>query len=128
MMNPARDITIVTDRHETFVEFFRRAGTDCIEAIFKFETKLGRGDGIIRLIPDTDDGNRLKAWTLLTALEELKGFEELNKRMKKEWEKVKDMIDVPEKFADPEKSGLTFTVKPGETLDLGDILIEKPNT
>ncbi len=53
-----------------------RAGTDCIEAIFKFETGTGRGDGIIRLIPDTDDGNRLKAWTLLTALEELKGFEE----------------------------------------------------
>jgi Pyridine nucleotide-disulphide oxidoreductase len=53
-----------------------RAGTDCIEAIFKFETKTGRGDGIIRLIPDADDGNRLKAWTLLTALQELKGFEE----------------------------------------------------
>ena len=53
-----------------------RAGTDCIEAIFKFETKVGRGDGVIRLIPDADDGNRLKAWTLLTALEELKGFEE----------------------------------------------------
>src|ERR1700752_143806 len=53
-----------------------RAGTDCIEAIFKFETTPGRGDGIIRLIPDADDGNRLKAWTLLTALEELKGFEE----------------------------------------------------
>src|SRR5436190_1021184 len=34
-----------------------RAGTDCIEAIFKFETKAGRGDGIIRLIPDNDDGN-----------------------------------------------------------------------
>ena len=53
-----------------------RAGTNCIEAIFKFETALGRGDGIVRLIPDTADGNRLKAWTLLTALEELKGFEE----------------------------------------------------
>ena len=53
-----------------------RAGTDCIEAIFRFETKTGRGDGIIRLIPDAADGNRLKAWTLLTALEELKGFEE----------------------------------------------------
>jgi putative flavoprotein involved in K+ transport len=53
-----------------------RAGTDCIEAIFKFETKTGRGDGIIRLIPDESDGNKLKAWTLLTALEELKGFEE----------------------------------------------------
>jgi cation diffusion facilitator CzcD-associated flavoprotein CzcO len=53
-----------------------RAGTECIEAIFKFETKPGRGDGIIRLIPDAADGNRLKAWTLLTALQELKGFEE----------------------------------------------------
>src|ERR1700741_2472724 len=53
-----------------------RAGTECTEAIFKFETKLGRGDGVIRLIPDAGDGNRLKAWTLLTALEELKGFEE----------------------------------------------------
>ncbi|MDP3079184.1 NAD(P)/FAD-dependent oxidoreductase [Bradyrhizobium sp.] len=53
-----------------------RAGTSSIEAIFRFETALGRGDGILRLIPDTADGNRLKAWTLLTALEELKGFEE----------------------------------------------------
>ncbi|MDP1586013.1 MAG: NAD(P)/FAD-dependent oxidoreductase [Bradyrhizobium sp.] len=54
----------------------RRAGTSSIEAIFKFETAIGRGDGILRLIPDTGDGNRLKAWTLLTALQELKGFEE----------------------------------------------------
>jgi cation diffusion facilitator CzcD-associated flavoprotein CzcO len=53
-----------------------RAGTDCIEAIFRFETRLGRGDGIIRLIPDAGDGNKPKAWTLLTALQELKGFEE----------------------------------------------------
>ena len=54
----------------------KRAGTDTIEAIFSFETRDGRGHGIIRLIPDADDGHRLKAWTLLTALEELKGFEE----------------------------------------------------
>ena len=53
-----------------------RAGTNAIEAIFKFETKVGRGSGVIRLIPDADDGNRLKAWTLLTELGELKGFEE----------------------------------------------------
>ena len=53
-----------------------RAGTDAIEAIFKFETGVGRGSGIIRLIPDAADGNRLKAWTLLTELGELKGFEE----------------------------------------------------
>jgi cation diffusion facilitator CzcD-associated flavoprotein CzcO len=53
-----------------------RAGINSIEAIFKFETAVGRGHGILRLIPDEADGNRLKAWTLLTALEELKGFEE----------------------------------------------------
>src|SRR3954451_20710449 len=53
-----------------------RAGTASIEAIFKFETEEGRGSGILRLIPDASDDNRLKAWTLLTALDELKGFEE----------------------------------------------------
>src|ERR1700682_5957127 len=53
-----------------------RAGTHTIEAIFKFETAEGSGSGILRLIPDAGDGNRLKAWTLLTALDELKGFEE----------------------------------------------------
>ncbi|MGX4774268.1 flavin-containing monooxygenase [Bradyrhizobium guangdongense] len=54
----------------------RRAGTNTIEAIFSFETAIGRGSGIVRLAPDAADGNHLKAWTLLTALEELKGFEE----------------------------------------------------
>ena len=54
----------------------KRAGIETIEAIFGFETKDGRGHGILRLIPDANDGNRLKAWTLLTAIEELKGFEE----------------------------------------------------
>ena len=53
-----------------------RAGTTTIEAIFKFQTNEGRGNGIFRLIPDAEDGNVLKAWTLLTALDELKGFEE----------------------------------------------------
>jgi cation diffusion facilitator CzcD-associated flavoprotein CzcO len=53
-----------------------RAGVQVIEAIFRFETTQGRGDGILRLTPDAADGGTLKAWTLLTALEELKGFEE----------------------------------------------------
>jgi cation diffusion facilitator CzcD-associated flavoprotein CzcO len=53
-----------------------RAGTNSIEAIFKFETAAGRGSGMLRLIPDAGDNNRLKAWTLLTALDELKGHEE----------------------------------------------------
>jgi cation diffusion facilitator CzcD-associated flavoprotein CzcO len=53
-----------------------RAGTMSIEAIFKFETAQGRGSGVLRLVPDASDDNRLKVWTLLTALDELKGFEE----------------------------------------------------
>ncbi len=53
-----------------------RAGTNTIEAIFDFETAIGRGSGIVRLVPDSADGDRLKAWTLLTALDELKGYEE----------------------------------------------------
>ena len=53
-----------------------RAGTDAIEAIFKFETAVGRCNGILRLAPDRSHGNTPKAWTFLTALEELKGFEE----------------------------------------------------
>jgi cation diffusion facilitator CzcD-associated flavoprotein CzcO len=49
-----------------------RAGTKCIEAIFRFETALGRASGVLRLLP----GDEPKAWTLLTALDELKGHEE----------------------------------------------------
>jgi putative flavoprotein involved in K+ transport len=64
------------DPHRAAPRRVMRAGTDAIEAIFRFETSVGRGSGIIRLIPDEADGNRLKAWTLLTELGELKGFEE----------------------------------------------------
>jgi putative flavoprotein involved in K+ transport len=40
-----------------------------VEAFIEFETKVGRGSGHLRL----SDG---KAWTLLTTLDELKGYEE----------------------------------------------------
>ena len=57
-----------------------RAGTNAIEAIFSFNTADGHGSGVLRLTPDANDGNTLKAWTLLTALDELKGFEEQSGR------------------------------------------------
>jgi cation diffusion facilitator CzcD-associated flavoprotein CzcO len=50
----------------------RRAGTDCIEAIFEFETAVGRANGVVRLVEETDGVWR--AWTLLTTLEELHGY------------------------------------------------------
>jgi putative flavoprotein involved in K+ transport len=53
-----------------------RAGTQAIEAIFRFETAEGRGSGVVRLVPEIDDGDALKAWTLLTALDEIRGHEE----------------------------------------------------
>ena len=52
-----------------------RAGTNAIEAIFRFETAEGRGSGVLRLTTNGGDG-ALKAWTLLTALDELRGIEE----------------------------------------------------
>jgi putative flavoprotein involved in K+ transport len=53
-----------------------RAGTEVIEAIFRFETPSARANGILRLIPEGARGEDCKAWTLLTALDEIKGFEE----------------------------------------------------
>ncbi|NUR12283.1 MAG: NAD(P)/FAD-dependent oxidoreductase, partial [Bradyrhizobium sp.] len=62
--------------HRAPPRWVTRAGINAIEAIFNFETAIGRGSGIVRLIPDSADGDCLKAWTLLTALDELRGFEE----------------------------------------------------
>jgi cation diffusion facilitator CzcD-associated flavoprotein CzcO len=53
-----------------------RAGIDSIEAIFTFETTAGRGSGVLRLKPDPNGSNTPRAWTLLTALDEIKGHEE----------------------------------------------------
>jgi cation diffusion facilitator CzcD-associated flavoprotein CzcO len=53
-----------------------RVDRQAIEAIFKFETAKGRGSGVVRLIPDANDRDALKAWTLHTALNEIKGHEE----------------------------------------------------
>lgn len=51
-----------------------RVETETLEIFFTFETRTGRGRGILRLCQDAD--GTLKAWTLLTALEEIKGHEE----------------------------------------------------
>ena len=51
-----------------------RAGTKCIEALFRFNTKTASGNGVVRLL--AGGSTEPKAWTLLTALDELKGHEE----------------------------------------------------
>ena len=50
----------------------KRTGVDVFEAIFSFETKVGRGLGVVRLLACEPD----KAFALMTSLKELKGHEE----------------------------------------------------
>lgn len=54
----------------------KRLGRDCIEALFRFQTKVGTAEGVLRLTPAEDGVAGHKAWVLSTSLEELRGFEE----------------------------------------------------
>ncbi len=54
-----------------------RAGMDCIEAFFAFETAVGACSGIVRLVPDPENPGDVKCWILMTALDEIRGHEEL---------------------------------------------------
>jgi cation diffusion facilitator CzcD-associated flavoprotein CzcO len=53
-----------------------RAGRETIEIIFEFETAFGPCHGVVRLVPDE---GRLRAWTLVTNLQELRGHKEFKK-------------------------------------------------
>ena len=64
----ARPSGFRTDPDRTPPRHATRAGTKCIEVIYKFETALGRGSGVVRFLPDEDAP---RAWRLLTALDEL---------------------------------------------------------
>ena len=52
----------------------KRLGTDSIEAIFEFDTILGRAAGLLRLSPAGDGA--MRAWHISTVLEALRGHEE----------------------------------------------------
>jgi pyridine nucleotide-disulfide oxidoreductase len=54
----------------------KRVGIPAIEAIIRFETAVGPGSGVLRLAPAAGDNDELRAWTLLTTLDEMKGHEE----------------------------------------------------
>jgi len=62
----------------TAPRWISRAGSECIEALFEFETAVGRCNGVLRLKPDRQ--GRLQAWTLNTNLHEIRGYEEHFKR------------------------------------------------
>lgn len=70
----ARPTGLRTDPARTPPRRVTRAGAEAIEAFFQFETADGRGCGVLRLTPDANGAH--KAWTLHTALDEIKGHEE----------------------------------------------------
>ncbi len=63
-----------TPQRRTPPRWVARAGSDCIEAIFEFDTAFGPGNGVLRLVPD--ENGTLRAWTLNTNLHELRSHEE----------------------------------------------------
>ena len=72
----ARPTRFRIDPHRAPPRSVTRAGTDAIEVIFTFETTDGRGNGVLRLTPAGGSGHALKAWTLLTALDAIRGHAE----------------------------------------------------
>jgi len=66
-----RDVKLAASR--TPPRQVTRAGTDAIEAIFTFETAVGPCNGVVRLV---SEGGRPRAWTLMTALDEIRGHED----------------------------------------------------
>jgi len=69
----ARPVRFAIDSRRTPPRRVARAGTECIEAIFRFDTAQGYGNGVLRLL---ERGGEPRVWTLLTALDELRGMEE----------------------------------------------------
>ncbi|MEW6452211.1 MAG: NAD(P)/FAD-dependent oxidoreductase [Pseudomonadota bacterium] len=63
-----------TDPARTTPRRTTRAGTNAIEVFFRFETAVGEGSGVLRLIAEPD--GTLKAWTFHTALDSIRGHEE----------------------------------------------------
>jgi putative flavoprotein involved in K+ transport len=51
----------------------KRAGTETIEAIFTFESSVGPCNGVVRLV---SEGGKTRAWTVMTALDEIRGHED----------------------------------------------------
>jgi putative flavoprotein involved in K+ transport len=50
-----------------------RAGHEVVEIFLAFETATGSAEGVARLMPDVGGPSGMRAWILLTALQELRG-------------------------------------------------------
>ena len=64
---------LVADKR-TQPRLVKRAGVETIEAIIAFQTATGEASGILRLVPAP--AGQLRAWVLLTSLDEIRGHEQ----------------------------------------------------
>jgi cation diffusion facilitator CzcD-associated flavoprotein CzcO len=107
-----------TDPDRTPPRHVTRAGTKCIEAIFRFETVDGRGSGVLRFQSRTNGNEEPRAWTLLTALDELKGHEEQIGRWRpKGWSYSRDFAGP--NWLDLRKEEVTYRGKSPSVLIVG---------
>ncbi|MBV8400503.1 MAG: NAD(P)/FAD-dependent oxidoreductase, partial [Acetobacteraceae bacterium] len=67
-----------------------RAGREVVEVIFAFETSFGKADAVARLVPDPGGPGGLRAWTVLTALETLRGHEDRSRQRATERDYFRD--------------------------------------
>ena len=76
----ARDFAV--DRERFPPRQVERAGEAVVEAILRFETRVGAGAGVLRI--KLDDVEGLRAWTLMTALDHIAGHDEESERLARE--------------------------------------------
>lgn len=62
------------DPRRTAPRWVTRAGCGCIEVIFRFQTNVGLGSGVVRLVPNSD--GVWQAWTFSTSLQQIEGHAE----------------------------------------------------
>jgi cation diffusion facilitator CzcD-associated flavoprotein CzcO len=72
----ARPRSVRVARERIAPRLVKRAGRPVVEAYFDFDTEVGRSSAFVRLLLDDADPAASRAWLLLTALQELHGFEE----------------------------------------------------
>lgn len=92
----------------------KRLGIDSIEAIFSFQTRAGRGHGLLRLLAENPE----QAWVFTTSLEEIKGHEEPIGARRPDGSSYSRMFG-GSNWSDNRKQEITFERREPEVLIIG---------
>lgn len=89
-----------------------------LEFFFTFETDIALGRGFIRLVEDPDTPESLKAFTVLTAMRELKAFPEATGR-KRPREDMRATAGEPQNWLERRKHAREFSDRDPEVIIIG---------